>query len=93
MEKSDFELKNIERYNNLIKYFLEEKYDENLFLKDNLKNFIKYWYSCSMLDGIIDNNKIEDIVNHYNTEGDVIKILKKIKRKINWRGGIKIIEG
>ncbi len=92
MKISDFELKNIERYSNPIKYFLEEKYDESLSLKDNLKNFIECWYSCSMLDGIIDNNKIEDIINHY-TEGDVIKILKKIKRKINWRGGIKIIEG
>lgn len=92
MEISDFELKNIERYSNPIEYFLEEKYDENLSLKDNLKNFIKYWYNCSMLDGIIDNNKIEDLISRY-IEGDVIKILKKIKRKINWRGGIKIIEG
>ncbi len=92
MKISDFELKNIERYSNPIKYFLEEKYDEKLCLQDNLKNFIKYWYDCSMLDGIIDNSKIKDIVNHY-TEGDIVKILKKIKRKINWRGGIKIIEG
>ena len=86
-----FELKNKKRYQSPIKYFLEERYDNNLSLKDNLRNFINYWYDCSMLDGIIDNDKVEKIISGYK-DGDIVKILKKVKRKVSFRGGIKIVE-
>ena len=66
--------------------------DNELSLKENLCSVIEHYYIESMLDGIIDNDKVDLFINDF-LQSESEKILKRFAKKVKKAGGIgKVVE-
>ena len=74
---------------------MEERFDEKIDVWYNLYNFISFWYDSSMLDGILNHDKIfrfiEDFLDNNETfnnkfndkpDEDFEKVLIKLHKKL-----------
>ncbi len=62
-------------------------FNNDISFKENLCNFVKVEHGKSMLDGIIDADRVDAFVEEFlQSESD--KILSRLKKKIKKSGGI-----